>query len=178
MKKLNWADRILLVVFISIFLLLVVLINITNNRIEKKLEEAIVQSQEQEEIFEIWTIEGSLADVIGEVILLYKQMYPDVTFKFKVFNRDIYNDMVFKASRTNSLPDMFFSWGDRPLEELVELGVIADITKPVIEELSNQLYEDTLDKYTFEDKIYGLPVFGWNNVLYCNMELFDFQETI
>ena len=80
--------------------------------------------------------------------------------------------MLLNAVRTNSLPDMFYSWGNKRLEELVKLDVVADITDTVRLQLENQIYKETIKEYTFNERIYGLPSFGWDSVLYCNTELF------
>lgn len=171
-KKQNWANRIIIVIIVGIFLVVTALITRNKNLLDQKIEKATATMQKEEKSFEIWTIEGDIEDVIEEVIPIYKKACPDIRFKIKVFKSDIYNDVLLNASRTNSLPDVFFSWGDQRLEDLIELDVIADITETVKNQSEYRFEDNALEGYTFNNKLYGLPVFGWNNILYCNTEIF------
>ena len=138
----------------------------------RELEAAHASNKKEQESFEIWTVEGKMEEVLEEVIPIYKKDYPEIKFKIKAFKTDIYNEMILNAARTNSLPDMFYSWGNERLGELIDLGVVADITDATLLQLNDQIYNNVLESYTFDGKIYGLPAFGWNSVLYCNTEIF------
>ena len=47
-----------------------------------------------------------------------------------------------------------------------------DLT-PYVQELEKHALKNTFDAFTYEDKIYGLPLFGWMMGLYCNTEMFN-----
>ncbi len=172
MNKQNWASRIVVVILISIFLIGAILIGRNRYILNQKIKMATAQTQAKESSFEIWTIEGEIQKVIEEVIPIYKKEYPDIKFKVKVFKSDIYNEILINACRTNSLPDMFYSWGGQRLADFVEMDAVADITESVGVMLADKLHDKVLEEYTYNDRIYGLPIFGWNNILYCNTELF------
>lgn len=173
MSRKNWSSWIIIGILVWIVLTCTLFVAHNKNMVEEAVEAAHATSSETEDSFEIWTLEGTMEDILEEVIPNYRKLYPNVKFKVKAFKSDIYDEMLMNAVRTNSLPDMFYSCGDKRLGELVQLDVVADITEEVTSQLSDKVYEDALIGYTVDGKIYGLPAFGWNNVLYCNTELFE-----
>jgi len=159
-------------IFVGIILICVILMSKNKHMVYQEVKTAYASTKEEQQSFEIWTIEGNMERVMEEVIPNYKKAYPQVRFKIKAFKKDIYDEMILNAARTNSLPDMFYSWGNERLSELVALDVVMDLTDIVLLHQQRQMYEGALESYTVDEKIYGLPAFGWNSILYCNTELF------
>ena len=172
----KWPNKIIILTLCSLCLVFVVLLIGRNQHIYLELE-AInkkIETESKEQIFEIWTINGGLETILGEVLEECKKDYPDVKFILKSFKTEVYHEALLNAAATNALPDMFYTWGDKELEELVELDLVKDLT-PIMKakSIESKLVDNALKSYTFEGKTYGLPVFGWNVVLYCNQELFE-----
>ena len=172
MKKYSWANTVVIGTIWSIALIGLISIASSRQKVYSEVGAVSMAPTALEQSFEIWTLEGKMEEVLEETLIKYQREYPNIKFKTKVFKNDIYNEMVLNAARTGSLPDMFYSWGDERLKELVILDVVQDITFEVNKELGDSLREDTLENYCIGDRIYGLPAFGWNTVLYCNTELF------
>ena len=170
------SNKIIFITISFLFCALVILIigkNIRSYNDIKSINNEINSAKSSKE-FEIWVIDGGLAYVLDEVIETYRNKYPDTRFIVKSFDSSIYNDTILSAAATNSLPNMFYTWGDTELKELVKLGIVEDITLVTeSRHVKGNMVEGALNGYTLDNKVYGMPVFGWNLVLYCNKELFE-----
>lgn len=175
-NKKNWTNWMIVGIFTVIVLTCTILIVRSKYRIHEEIKAAHAYTKENEPSFEIWTVEGRMQEVLNSVLPSYQKLYPDIKFKVKAYKIDLYHEMLLNAARTNSLPDMFYSWGNERLEELVQLDVVSDLTYAVQLQAEDTIYQEALSSYTFNEHIYGLPVFGWNNVLYCNTEIFKACE--
>ncbi len=160
----------------TLFLLLGTLIitkGITTQHEVESINEKI-ETVTKKEVFEIWVIDGGLSYVLDDIVEEYREKYPNIKFTIKSFSERIYYKTILAAAATNSLPDMFYTWGDIELKELVKLGIVEDITLTVdSRHIEESMVKGALEGYTIDNKIYGIPVFGWNLVMYCNKELFD-----
>lgn len=173
MKKRNWTNWVITLTIIGIVAVCCVFITHNKRIINEEIKAASESTSNTRESFEIWSLEGGMLDVLEEVIPKYKKLYPTINFKIKIYKPDIYMDLVSQAARTNGLPDMFYSWGGEQLFEIIRFGVIQDISKEVDSVLGDELSEGCLENYDFNNRIFGLPVFGWSSVLYCNTEIFE-----
>lgn len=127
----------------------------------------------KEEVIRIWTIHGDTEKALNIALEQYKKKHPEVTFEVTVYKNEVYQTAVNNAILTDSLPDMFFMWGYSKLQRFVNAGMIQDITDMAgEEEVSAELREGGLDAFTFEDKIYALPLYGWGASVFCNREIF------
>lgn len=176
MKKYSWANRIVIVTLWSIVFICLVSMASSRQKIYSEVEVVSMNPTKEDESFEIWTLEGKMEEVLEETLIKYQKEYPDIKFSVKVFKNDIYSETLLNAARTGSLPDMFYSWGDERLKELVELDVAKDITSEVYKQVGGKLNEGVLKNYCIDERIYGMPAFAWNTVLYCNTDLFKACE--
>lgn len=145
-------------------------------KLEIRREIQAVTSQvngSRDETFEIWTIEGIIEEVLYEEIAIREKEYPHIHFKVKSFKSDIYGENLLNAARTGNLPDMFFTWGDQGLEDLVEMKKVKSIPPHIAVGLRHSLKNKALNSYTFKGSVYGVPLFGWDAVMYCRTDLFE-----
>lgn len=176
MENKNWSNKLIILTLCTLCLVFVVLLIGKNKSVYQEVEEVNkkIEIENREQKFEIWTINGGLEETLNEVIEEYRKIYPDIKFIIKTFKVEGYYEAILNAAATNTLPDMFYTWGDRELEELVKLNLVKELTYQVkVNNIENSIVNNALKSYTFNDRIYGFPVFGWNAVLFCNQELFE-----
>ncbi len=127
----------------------------------------------KEEVIRIWTIHGDIENELNTALEKYKEKHPQISFEVTVYKNEVYQAAVNNAVLTGSLPDMFFMWGYSKLQRFVDADMIQEITEQVKEEeYSAELREGVLDAFTYQDKIYALPLYGWRASLFCNREIF------
>lgn len=172
MKRIKGESLIVIVFICTLAFVLGVLIYRSNLELNREIQSVTEIKTQEKKKFEIWTVEGSVQTALNDEITRYQKLYPDVYFTVKAFKNEIYKENLFNAARTNSLPDMYYLWGDQGLREMIGLGAVKDITRAVTPLIGEQLQREKLKNYEIDGKIYGMPVFGWNTVMYCNTELF------
>ncbi|MEN8078548.1 extracellular solute-binding protein [Clostridioides difficile] len=122
----------------------------------------------------IWNIQGGLTAAVHEVIDGYKDIYPQVEFVIQDYENQVYKDIVKDILVTNEGPDIFFTWGFEFLREFVKGDMILDITEEVKEREYDQIIgEEKLSGVKFNNKIYGLPIQGFDTVLFLNENMFS-----
>jgi raffinose/stachyose/melibiose transport system substrate-binding protein len=127
----------------------------------------------EEEVIRIWTIHGDTERALNTALEQYKEKHPGIRFEITLYKNEVYQIAINNAVLTDSLPDMFFMWGYSKLQRFVDADMIQEITDLVREEdVASGLREGTLDAFTYEDKIYALPLYGWRASLFCNREVF------
>lgn len=125
------------------------------------------------EVIRIWTIHGDTENALNVALEQYKKEHPEVTFEVTVYKNEVYQTAISNAMLTDSLPDLFFMWGYSKLQRFVNAGMIQEITDAVKEEdVPSALREGGLDAFTFDKKIYALPLYGWGASVFCNRDIF------
>lgn len=133
--------------------------------------------KEKDEVIRIWTIHGDIEEALNVALDDYKLKHPNINFEVTVYKNEVYQTAINNALLTDSLPDMFFMWGYSKLKRFVDAGVIQEITNIVKEQnISQQVMEGGLDAFTYDDKIYALPLYGWKATLFCNRDMFAKYE--
>lgn len=127
----------------------------------------------EETVIQIWTIHGDTEKALKRVLDEYKNQESNIKFEVTVYKNEIYQTAVNNAIITNSLPDMFFMWGHSKINRLVEGDILQDITIEIQDlETISLLKENALEAFTYEDKVYALPLYGWRAYLFCNRDIF------
>lgn len=127
-----------------------------------------------DEVISIWTIHGDTEDTLRKVLQKYQENNPNIEFDITVYKNEVYQAAINNALTTNSLPDMFFWWGFSKLERLVDEGMVYDITLALEKkQIKSEIAEGCLDAFTFDDKTYALPLYGWTAALFCNRQAFE-----
>lgn len=127
-----------------------------------------------EVVVRVWTIHGDIEDTIKEILKQYEESHPGIKFDITVYKNEVYQIAINNAMLTDSLPDMFFMWGYSKLKRFVDSGLALDITDQVEKSnLPSIVMEGRMDAFTFDNRIYGLPLYGWTAALFCNREIFQ-----
>ncbi|MFU0827100.1 MAG: putative membrane protein [Lachnoclostridium sp.] len=133
-----------------------------------------INTDNKKVVIHIWTIHGDVEDALKEILDQYEETHPGITFDITVYKNEVYQIAVNNAMLTDSLPDMFFMWGYSKLKRFVDSGMALDITDLVEKNnLPAAIMENKLDAFTFDNRIYGLPLYGWTASLFCNREIFQ-----
>ena len=121
----------------------------------------------------IWTIHGGIEDIFNEVARVYESEHSDIKIEVTTFKNEIYQSTIENAVITNELPDIYFFWGYEKLKKLVDLDLVWNISDAIERYYDGEKpLPGAMDGATYEGGIYGMPINGWNSVLFCNRELF------
>lgn len=125
----------------------------------------------------LWSQWSSDADgmkkPLDTVLANYEKENPNIKIEMDVINTEAYKQKVKVASAADELPDVFFSWGAGFAKPFVDAGKVLDLTPYVDDGTKERMLPGTLNSFTYDGKIYGLPSYIGLTVLYCNQELFD-----
>lgn len=167
LNRKNLCYFILIMVTISIIFLLI-------NMYLKKYKESVFNVNKEITKVSIWSIKGPTSDDLKELIEEYKIIYPNVKFEVNEYENEKYKSIIRDTLVTNEGPDIFFSWGYNFLKEFVEADKVLDITDYYKQSTyEEEINEEVLDGFTLKEKIYGIPIQGFNVVFYVNKNLFQ-----
>lgn len=124
-------------------------------------------------IVKIWALHGDIGNALMKVTDNYTKQNPNIVFEISLFKNDVYKSVIREAIITNEAPDIFYAWGDGFLKEFIDLEAIKDINDICINEnIYSNINIKSLNSFTVNDKVYGIPLFGWRLMLFANEELF------
>ncbi|HKL99412.1 MAG TPA: extracellular solute-binding protein [Mobilitalea sp.] len=130
--------------------------------------------KDTDQIVSVWTIHGDTEETLRKVLKRYEQNNPNIVFDITVYKNEVYQAAISNALMTNDLPDMFFWWGFSKLERLVDMGIAYDMTHALEKKrINTEIIEGGLDAFTFDNKTYALPLYGWAATLFCNRHIFE-----
>lgn len=157
-----------------------VLIIVTSHMIFLLINKHLINKEDSYNINEktdkvtIWAIKGPTSNDLKEIIEDYKTIYPNVKFEINEYENEKYKSIIRDTLVTNEGPDIFFSWGYNFLKEFVEADKVLDITEYYEEAgYEKEINEEVLNGFKFGDSIYGIPVQGFDVVLYVNKKIFE-----
>lgn len=138
--------------------------------IKKNNDKEIVK---EKNVIKIWALYGDIGNTLVKVTDNYTKENPNVIFEVSLFKNDIYKSAIREAIMTNDAPDIFYAWGDGFLKEFVDLNAVKDINDICEkEDIYNKVRKDSLNSFTVDDQVYGIPLSGWKLMLFANEDLF------
>lgn len=130
-------------------------------------------NEDAHELITIWTIHGDTELALKKVLAKYKEDNPKITFEVTVYKNEVYQAAINNALMTDNLPDMFFWWGFSKLERLVDAEVVYDISLALDKKkFSSEVIEGGMKAFTFKERAYAMPLYGWAAALFCNQKIF------
>lgn len=158
--------------YFMLFLAVVLVVCTYNIQVNYKTE---YSKDEEVTKVTIWNLQGGSTDALHEVVKGYEDIYPNVKFVINDYENQVYKNIIKDILVTNEGPDIFFSWGFEFLSDFVEGDIVLDITEEVKKRgYNNVISDEKLRGFTFDNKVYGLPVQGFNTVLYINENMFNY----
>lgn len=101
----------------------------------------------------------------------YMEENPNVTIEVEALDEEAYKTK-FKAYSMEGMPDVVSIWGQPSfLDEVVDAGVLAELDPSDYEDYG--FVEGSLDGYTYDGKLYGLPRNTDIAVFYYNQKMFE-----
>lgn len=165
------AKKVIVLIY-SLLIVLCILLVIKFSR-ELNPESPVPQEGEKTEI-EVWTIHGEIEKALQQSIDRYGEQFPELEFKVKVFKNEVYQSAVANAMLTDTLPDIFFCWGFQKLKDYVDSETILDITDYLAKrDIVENMKPGVMDGFTFDNRQYAMPLYGWKATLYCNRKIFE-----
>ena len=110
--------------------------------------------------------------IVSEAISRFENEHPHIKINFEGMDQTIHREQKLKSEMvTGQPPDIFFLFGGAEIEPYAEAGRLLNLT-PYLEEQG--LMKDFIDLslWTFDGKVYGVPLEGNAEPLYYNKTLF------
>ncbi|TYQ15160.1 UNVERIFIED_CONTAM: raffinose/stachyose/melibiose transport system substrate-binding protein [Acetivibrio alkalicellulosi] len=122
----------------------------------------------------IWAADSETQKKPFEQILKdYQIENPHVKIVVDAVENEIYKTKIKTSISANEAPDIFFTWGAGFAKPFVSSNSVLALDDYLNDGTKDRIYEGTMENFTYEGKIYGLPMYMWTAVLYCNSELFE-----
>lgn len=123
----------------------------------------------------MWSMETRNKDIIEDSINEFNETHDDIQIKAEFFEDDALKTKMKVATAGNQLPDIFTYWSGETFDTLVETNLLADITEQLDQdpELKDNVLPGGFDTFTYDDKVYGVPVLFSAVSLWYNKEIFE-----
>lgn len=125
-------------------------------------------------LWHIWATDSDTNKVPFEKALsLWNETHPNIRINVEATENETYKVKIRTAMAVNEAPDIFFSWGAGFAEPFVESGKVLPLNDYLGSDVTGKLLPDSLDNFTYNGKVYALPIFMVAGILYCNQEIFN-----
>lgn len=126
-------------------------------------------------IWTLWTETSGDTNAVTFLELLEKAKtdLPDIIIEHDATENESYKTKLKTALAADEGPDIFFSWGAGFLKPFVDAGKVLPIDDYLTDGTSERIKPGALSFFQFDGKTYGLTMFQWVAILYCNQELFE-----
>lgn len=112
-------------------------------------------------------------EILEDVVAKTEQENPGLTFKLEGIDEIVNRDQKLKAEMTaGNPPDIFEVFGGSDLKLYVKAGRMLDLT-PIIDELGIRDKFASLDEFTVDGKVYGLPYGGYSEAVFYSKKIFS-----
>ncbi|MFC5653542.1 extracellular solute-binding protein [Paenibacillus solisilvae] len=110
--------------------------------------------------------------ILQDVVAKTEQENAGLTFKLEGIDEVVNRDQKLKAEMAaGNPPDIFEVFGGADLNLYVKAGRMLDLT-PIIDELGLKDKFASLDEFTIDGKVYGLPFGGYSEGVFYNKKIF------
>lgn len=129
----------------------------------------------QDVTLKMWTLNNTgYQDFVAQAAEEFKKTHPNVNIVHEIFPGDQYKTSIQVALVGSAPPDVFFNWAGEDAKRLVADGLVLDLTELGNAEggFRNTLSEGWQDTFTYDGKVYGVPVDAVSVYLYSNTDYF------
>lgn len=98
---------------------------------------------------------------------------PNVKIEAEATENETYKIKLRTAVAVNEAPDIFYCWGAGFAKPFVDAKKVLPLDEYLNDGTKGKLINGSLDYFTYDGKVYGLPIYMIAGVLYCNKELFE-----
>ncbi len=129
----------------------------------------------QDVTLKMWTLNNTgYQEFVAQAAEEFKKLHPNVNIVHEIFPGDQYKTGIQVALVGSAPPDVFFNWAGEDAKRLVADGLVLDLTDLGNAEggFRQTLSQGWQDTFTYEGKIYGVPVDAVSVYLYNNVDYF------
>lgn len=109
-----------------------------------------------------------------KAVKAYEDANPNITIESDALATEAYKTKLTTAFAGNSADcDVFYDWSPGKTASLAQAGRLLAIDDYVKDGTLDQIQPGSTDAFTFDGKLYSLPMFSWYMILFCNRDLFD-----
>lgn len=125
-------------------------------------------------LWHIWAADTETQKKPFEQILKdFQKEYPNIKLQVDAYENETYKTKIKTAVAVQEAPDIFFTWGAGFAKPFVTSNSVLPLEDYLDDGTKDKIYNGMFDYFVYDGKIYGLPMYMWSAVLYCNQELFD-----
>lgn len=120
--------------------------------------------------------EGSSAQhhrVVNEIIADFEAEHEDIKIDLEVLSNEQYKDKITVLSTSDELPDVGMTWAAGYMEPFVNGNKFAALDDVVEGELADDFVAGTLEAFTINDSVHGLPLELNISTIFYNKQIFD-----
>lgn len=112
-------------------------------------------------------------DIVESIVKTFQETHPNVKVNFEGMDQTVHREQKLKSEMvTGTPPDMFVLFGGAEIEPYVRSNRLMDLTEFVETRQLESQFQD-LQLWTFNDRVFGLPMEGNAEPLYYNRTLFE-----
>lgn len=110
----------------------------------------------------------------NDLVARYEKLHPEVKIQMDYVLNDSYKEKIRAEVASGELPDVFCTWSDSFCRNLVESGKVRAINDLIDgdKEWSGRVFPSQLQGFTFDGKIYAMPMMMDAKVFIYNKEVF------
>lgn len=115
----------------------------------------------------------NMLSIFEDVVDSFQQSHPNIKVNFEGMDQTVHREQKLKSEMvTGTPPDMFVLFAGAEIEPYIRSNRLMDLSDYIN---SNQLAEQfqNLDAWTYDDKVYGLPIEGNAEPLFYNRDIFE-----
>lgn len=134
------------------------------------------QSVEQINIklWHIWTTDSEASKQPFEISLKdFENRNPDIKIDVEAIENETYKTKIRTAMTVNEVPDIFYSWGAGFSKPFIDAGKVLALDDYINDGTKEKLLPESLKYFTFDKKVYGLPIYMIAGIFYYNKEIFE-----
>jgi len=106
-----------------------------------------------------------------DVIAAFEKIHPGVDVSFEYLSNEAYKQKLTTLLQSSQKPDIIFSWAGGVLRQQAEAGVLADITAAEKGAWANTFSPTSVDAFTIDGKLFGVPMGASEVVFWANKDL-------
>lgn len=125
----------------------------------------------------MWSMETRNKDIIEASIAEFNAQNPDIVLKAEFFEDEALKTKMKVAIAGNQVPDIITYWSGETFDTLVQQNMLGDITDFMNEDpaFRDDILNGGLETFTYDDRMYGIPVLFSGVSLWYNKQIFAEQ---
>jgi len=150
---------------------------VTDNSTGSEIGTGTGNNGEEKVTIKLWHIWASDNETqkkpFEQIIKDYQKENPNIKLEVDAYENEAYKTKIKTSIAVQEEPDIFFTWGAGFAKPFVKSGSVLALDDYLDDGTKEKISTGTIDNFMYDEKIYGLPMYMWAAVLYCNQELFD-----